>query len=162
MRPADPGREPGEMVRARRWWHALLLLMLLLSGCSEGVNDPLLATLTAKDTMFETLERLIRPERYWSRKVSELEAQVEVLRNDFQTRNEAYHEGLLKRRHSVREAVREARERQEETQEARIEAIQQHRTELARARDEAKETGRTLRIRMSLLRKAREQLDLAR
>ncbi|MBF0165377.1 MAG: hypothetical protein HQL97_09800 [Magnetococcales bacterium] len=136
-----------------------MIPLMVLWGCSESVNDPILSNLIAKDGVLETLERLMRPNRYWSRKVAELEAEVETLRNQFQSRTESYHAGLLNRRHAVRHAVREAKDRHEETQEARIEAIQKHRNDLAHSRDEAKEAGRTLRVQMALLRKAREQLE---
>lgn len=136
-----------------------MIPLLVLWGCSESATDPMLANLTARDGMLDTLERLVRPTRYWTRKVAGLESEVEALRTQFQSRTDAYHAGLLHRREAVREAVREAKERQEETQEARIEAIQKHRNELARSRDEAKEAGRILRVQMALLRKAREQLE---
>ncbi|MBF0628858.1 MAG: hypothetical protein HQL91_11640 [Magnetococcales bacterium] len=157
MRPADhsptAGCWPG-------WF--LLLPLLLLGGCSEPPDDSALATLTAQDTVLESLERVILPKSYWTRRVEVLEKEVEEARKLFQDHHQSYHSGLLARREAVSKAVQAAKSRHEESDEARQEAIQQHRTALAQARDEARDAGRTLRIRSALLNKAREQLDRTR
>lgn len=140
----------------------MLAVLVLLGGCADPIEDPVLVALTNQDTVWESLERVVRPVAYWTRKVTELEKSAEEARKAFQGHHEAYRNGLLTRREAVLKAVQEARGRQEKSDEARQEAIQHHRSVLAHARDEARNSGRNLRIRLALLRKAQEQLDRSR
>ncbi|MBF0181790.1 MAG: hypothetical protein HQM03_17370 [Magnetococcales bacterium] len=139
-----------------------MALLLVLPGCSDEANDPLVLNLVARDTAMEKLERVFRPSSYWSRKVAELEKGVEQARERFQERNQAYRESLLERRVSVNQATLEARKSGADPLTARNEAVNAHRGDLAKVRDEAKEAGRELRVRLAMLRRAQELRDKAK
>ncbi|MBF0190098.1 MAG: hypothetical protein HQL99_02990 [Magnetococcales bacterium] len=164
MRPVDLLFGSGRRVTGH--WSVPFLfvwcVLVILGGCTDPVEDPLLVTLISKDTTLETLQRYVRPRSYWTAKVELLEKRAEEARVVFQGHHDAYRTGLLSRREAVQKAVQEARTQKGETDEARQEAIQKHRTALAHSRDEAREAGRELRVRLALLRKAREQLERVR
>ncbi|MBF0273528.1 MAG: hypothetical protein HQL98_15890 [Magnetococcales bacterium] len=164
MRPVDLMLRAGKRVTGH--WSVPFLfvwcVLVILGGCADQVEDPLLVTLVSKDTTLETLQRYIRPKSYWTAKVEVLEKSAEEARAVFQSHHDAYRTGLLSRREAVQKAVQEAKTHQGEADEARQEAIQKHRTALAHSRDEAREAGRELRVRLALLRKAREELARVR
>ncbi|MBF0295944.1 MAG: hypothetical protein HQL96_12210 [Magnetococcales bacterium] len=139
-----------------------LALLLAVSGCSDEASDPVVLNLVARDTTVEKLERVFRPSSYWGRKVAELEKSVEQARGRFQERNQAYRESLLERRVSVTQATREARKSGGDPASARNEAVNALRSDLAKVRDEAKDAGRELRVRLAMLRRAQDLLEKAK
>ncbi|MEO5334199.1 MAG: hypothetical protein H7839_19470 [Magnetococcus sp. YQC-5] len=143
-------------------WVRLLVLLLLLTGCFNESNDPVTMTLSASDTTLDVIEKIFRPESYWTKKVKVFEKTTSEARNQFEHYNQDYHAKLLMRRESVIQSVQDAKKLGKETKAARQEAFQAHREALAKSRDDAREAGKQLRQQLALLRRAQEFLDKAK
>lgn len=139
-----------------------LVLLFLLGGCSERSTDPVALELIAKDSTWNTLERIFSSESYWTNKVAVLTKSTSDARDHFQNLNAEYRSKLLMRREAVMLAVQKAKKLGEDPNTARQETTQALRHSLAMSRDAARDAGRNLRVQLALLRRAQEFLDQAK
>lgn len=146
-------------------WGVLLLAGLLCTGTLQaqeknGTPVPPESSLLANDSVGQRFDRLFRPRVYWLAKVAELEARVEISRQNFVASDQAYRAFLRQRREAMQKTRGTVKAGQPNPQ--RREVLLSFREESARLRQTNREAQKILRQEMIWLEFARRALEQAR